>query len=372
MKIAVTTTMFYPIKSGVSRAITSSLLFLKKKYGLEFEVVCISKNNFPKEELLDGIRIRRFKKRICIAKRYSIGSGMLSYLMRKNYDLIHLHHFGYYPATAGFIASRIRKIPAIFTPHFHPPIYGKGRSILFHLYNFTQGQLIFRYCEKIIAITEHEKKLITPYVKQKEKIETIPHPIDVSKFKIKNFERPTFVKEKIVLHVSGLASWKGSDIVLSISKRILKRRRDVSFVFIGRGPLKEKLVKESKKIDESSYIFLENISDDELIKWYNLADVFVLPSYYEAFGMVLAEAQACGTPCVSTKVGGIPEVVIDNKSGFLVEYGDWKSLEEKIIYLLENPKIAKRMGKYGRKHITKNFGIEKVCKKLYELYNSLL
>jgi len=372
MRIAVVTTMFYPTKSGVARSITDSILFLRQKYAIDFEVVCPKRGKFPEIENYKGIQIRKFPQILHIARGYRIIKGILTHLLKNKYDLIHAHHFGYYPATVGFLASKLKRIPIIFTPHFHPPIYGIKRSVLFNLYNYTQGYFILKYANKVIAITNYEKMLLSSISKRVDNIEVIPHPVDINKFKIKRVDKPEFLKEKVVLYISGLVPWKGADVLFNISRKILKRRKDVSFVFIGRGPLKEKLMRIAKRISKENYVFLENLTDEELIKWYNLANIFALPSYYEAFGMVLAEAQACCTPCVSTLVGGIPEVVINGKTGLLVEYGDWKGFEENIEYLLDNPKLAKQMGKAGRRHVEKNFEITKVSQKLYRVYESLV
>ena len=92
---------------------------------------------------------------------------------------------------------------------------------------------------------------------------------------------------------------------------------------------------------------------------------------YEAFGRVIAEAQACETPVVATKVGGIPEIVENGKTGFLVNYGEWDKLKERLEELLDDEKLRRKMGKAGRKRMIKKFSKSVVVNKLDRIYKSL-
>ncbi len=372
MKIGIVTTAFQPPRYGVAKVIAETISCMSQRFKLNF-VVFYPKPRVSEQTVAnEKIETREFSRFIKLP-RYTIYSGMLSSLLKEKLDIIHAHDYGYYPALCGFWASKIKNLPFVLTPHIHPPIFTRWRAFLFHLHKYGQGFFTLRYASVVIALTQHEKHILSNICGSDKNIVVIPNPVDCKKFRKKKVSKPPELKEKIVLFVGRmLPNWKGPEILFKISRNIIKKRRDVSFVFIGSGPLKSVLEKIAKKESKGTYLFREKVSEKELIKWYNLANIFALPSYYEAFGMVLAEAQACCTPCVSTLVGGIPEVVINGKTGLLVEYGDWKRFEENIEYLLDNPKLAKQMGKAGRRHVEKNFEITKVSQKLYRVYESLV
>jgi starch synthase len=119
------------------------------------------------------------------------------------------------------------------------------------------------------------------------------------------------------------------------------------------------------------------ISRDDLIHLHTHATVFVCPSVYEPFGLVICEAMACETAVVASRVGGIPEIVVEGETGFLVDYdaADPRSfvtaLAEKVEQVLGDPKLAARMGKAGRKRVVEHFGWPAVASRTVELYETL-
>ncbi|MEM2002644.1 MAG: glycosyltransferase, partial [Candidatus Methanomethylicaceae archaeon] len=110
----------------------------------------------------------------------------------------------------------------------------------------------------------------------------------------------------------------------------------------------------------------------EMPSWMNAADLLALPSHGEGLPNAIVEAMACGIPVVVTNVGGIPEVVEDNKSGFLIEKGDIDSLTAVIEDLLKDEEKRKEMGAYGRSVIEQSFSWQKSAKALRGLYDEIL
>ena len=112
----------------------------------------------------------------------------------------------------------------------------------------------------------------------------------------------------------------------------------------------------------------ENVPFDELIKIYANADIFVLPSYYEAQGIVLLEAMASGLPCVATNIGGIPETVIDGKNGILVEPRNPMKLAQAILTLAEDEDLRLKYGRMGRKRVVEEYDWRKIASKTEKVY----
>lgn len=112
------------------------------------------------------------------------------------------------------------------------------------------------------------------------------------------------------------------------------------------------------------------ILHEQLVKFYQEADVFVQPSFSEALGMGIIEAMACQLPVVATKVGGIPEVVEDGKTGILVEPGESRALANAILELLSNEELRRKMGEIGRKRI-ESFSWDNIMTNLVSLYGDI-
>jgi glycosyltransferase involved in cell wall biosynthesis len=116
-------------------------------------------------------------------------------------------------------------------------------------------------------------------------------------------------------------------------------------------------------------IFEGTLKFSQLPRFYNSISIFVSTSLYEGFGYSYAEALACGTPVIAYKIGALPEIVKHGKSGFLVKRGDFEEFKEKVKFLLDNPVMRKRFGKYGHKFAKKNFTIKREFKQWNELYS---
>jgi glycosyltransferase involved in cell wall biosynthesis len=144
----------------------------------------------------------------------------------------------------------------------------------------------------------------------------------------------------------------------------------IKLLVVGDGALRSSLERFCQKLGiEKKVIFAGARRDIE--RFYSIMDIFVLPSTWEPFGNALVEAMAYGIPCVATKVGGIPEIVIDGETGILVPAENPRKLAEAIIYLLQNPDLAKRMGEAGRKRAKNYFTSERLAREIEEIYFSL-
>jgi D-inositol-3-phosphate glycosyltransferase len=102
--------------------------------------------------------------------------------------------------------------------------------------------------------------------------------------------------------------------------------------------------------------------------YYSAAEVCVLPSRYESFGLVVLEAMACGTPVIASRVGGIPEVVDEGETGFLITPGDEEEIADKIDWLMEDERRRSRMSLQARER-AKEFGWDRVARKVASVYD---
>ena len=368
MRIVTVIPSFIPNVGGVIEVAENLGKELIKK-GYEIVVYTGGDYKLKKEEVLEGFYIKRFKPEI-VAKPYNISSKMFLSLLKEKADIIHSHHYGYYPATAGFLAAKITGTPHIFSTYYHPPLYGTFQKSLFATYHVTQGFYILRFSDRVLSMTNYETKFLRSIGAKKDKIDIIPGVVNTKIFKP---SRKISKEEDIILFIGTLSKSKGIDIAFDIAMKFIQEKRDVRFVFIGREHFDEDLLKKCLFLKGRKEVtFLKDISDKQLVYWFNKTSIFILPSRYEAFSLVLAQAQACETPVVASNVGGVSEVVSNSISGFLCDGGNVLDFKGKIEILLDNKKLRKKMGRRGRNHIVKNFDTKIVSKKLIKIYEDVI
>jgi glycosyltransferase involved in cell wall biosynthesis len=296
-------------------------------------------------------------------------------------DLLHAH-YAYPEGWVAFLAKISSKyhIPLIVTLH--------GYDILVEP---TLGYGI-RLCERYDALVRHvlnnsdlvlvaSKAVFDEAVKlvnNIQKLHIIPHGVDIQRFN-PNING-SYVKQlyggedkQIVLTIARNFKIKGIEYLLLAIKQILSFRKDILFIIGGYDKLLKYYEFLSAKLDISKYVvFTGKISRDVVPQYYAASDVVVVPSLQEAWGLVATEAMACGKPVVASRVGGLLDQVIDGYNGFLVPPRDPKALADRILYLLENPSEANRMGLNGRKLAVERFDIEKRVDKIAKLYQELV
>lgn len=151
-------------------------------------------------------------------------------------------------------------------------------------------------------------------------------------------------------------------------KIIIKQRNDILCFIGGDGPLKKKLQKQIRKLNLQEHVkLLGPIPDDKLALWMNAADLFVLPSLSESFGVVQIEAMACGKPVVTTRNGGSEEIITSEDYGLLCEPANPQDLAEKILTALNKEWNREKIRKYAEQFDWKN-----IAKQIFKVYEDIL
>jgi len=164
----------------------------------------------------------------------------------------------------------------------------------------------------------------------------------------------------------------GLEYLVKSVPTVTKRRRDIIYIIGGDGPLRPRLENLVKSLGVERYvIFTGYIPRDQLPYYYAASDVVVVPSLQESWSLVATEAMATGKPVIATKVGGLPDQIIDGYNGFLVPPRDPEAIAQKILYLVENPEKSREMGKNARQVVEEKFNIEKRIDKIIEIYQQL-
>jgi glycosyltransferase involved in cell wall biosynthesis len=292
----------------------------------------------------------------------------------KKTDLIHSHHA--YPDGYGIIpVCKKWHIPLVVDIHGDTLF----SSWLNHNILSRKVMKTLDFSSKIICISKNIYSLAVENGLNEEKLEYIPLGVDIGKFKPRNKEKIrrefNIHEQKIVLFVGELIKRKGINYLLKAISRINQSSiKDTKVIIIGDGIEKTNLLNLSRELNlQDLVIFRGKVPEDELLKWYSLADIFVLFSLSEGRPTVINEAMASGCAIVATNVSGIPEQVENGHNGFLVEAKNAEVLSEKISYLLNNKEEMVRMGQNGRKRIIEeDLTWEGYAKRVKNIYKELV
>lgn len=167
---------------------------------------------------------------------------------------------------------------------------------------------------------------------------------------------------------------KGMDISIKALDIILKSEKDVKLVLLGDGPNKNKLKKLVDRLGLIDYVeFIDRVPFKDVKMFYQMSDIVIFsPSYQEPLGRVAIEAGASGKPIIASSVGGIPEIIIDGKTGFLVRSNDVDGVVNKVMTLMKNKSLYKEMGINARDHIIKKFDQNKIVFQHIDLYKKVI
>jgi glycosyltransferase involved in cell wall biosynthesis len=346
----------------------SSLILSKvlKKRGHQIYVM-VNDNPFAHEFIKEDIPVIQGE----VVSKSLMGIIKGSYDIRKclskiKIDIIHTHLVA--PTLMSFLARAILLEKPLIIWHDRG-IQEKSYSIVAKLFNHLT--------DFVITNSNYEKNKLIANGLNPDKIKTIhncitiPFPVKVKKDDNLLHEFNINKDETIVGTARRLHPEKGGHYdFLQAATLVLKKNPNVKFLIAGDGPLRKELEYKAKELNISEKIIFTGFRRD-IENIYSILDIFVLPSTWEPFGNALIEAMSFATPCVGTKVGGIPEIIIDGETGILIPAENFQKLAEAIIYLLENPDVAKRMGEAGRERVRNYFTPERLAFEMEQVYFSL-
>ncbi|MCI4358618.1 MAG: glycosyltransferase family 4 protein [Thermoplasmata archaeon] len=273
-----------------------------------------------------------------------LSPGMLIDALTGRADVIHAHAFGYFPTWVGALAGRLGRSKLVITAHSDE---GSGTpGSLRYARWVTRGTL--RQADRTVAQTEMEATRLRTLGVDPQRIEVIPTPIDLEEFHDLAPSRSPKARP-VVLFVGRLyLEQKGLDLLLrALAKLPRDRQPDLRLVGEdwGSRPELERLASHLGVQDRVT--ITGRLSRPEVLREYASADLFVLPSRFDSFPVVLLEAMAAGLPIIATRVGGIPEVVAEGSTGLLVPPGDVDRLKEAMETALRDDSLRRSLGQAG-------------------------
>jgi glycosyltransferase involved in cell wall biosynthesis len=304
MKVIHVTPRYYPHIGGIETHVREICRRLSMK-NIDLSVITTDPSGLlANEEYVDGVRVKRFKA-FAPHDSFYFCPQIYFFLKKEVCEIVHIH--GYHVLSSFFAALAKRNDQIlIFTPHYHGVGHTFVRNILLQLYK-PIGAKIFEKSDQIICVSEYEKNLIKSNFNIPEtKLVVIPNGVDLDEFK--DIE-PIPGSHKTLLYVGRLEEYKGVDQII----RALPLLNDYHLEIIGKGYYKNELIKIAKNLGVNERIsWFEEVSRKELLRHYASADVFLMLSRHEAYGITVAEALAAGTPCI-VATGSALEEFVDGK-----------------------------------------------------------
>ncbi len=301
-----------------------------------------------------------------------LSSTMVDVIMNNRLDLLHVH-YAIPHASAAYMAKKIvetqgRKIPVITTLH-GTDITLVGRDKTFApVVAFSINQ-----SDGITAVSQNLRDETYHIFDIKKEIQVIHNFVDVNRFRkkpIDAFKRVIAPNgEKILLHASNFRPIKRVEDVVRIFAEVNKRIR-CKLLFVGDGPERpaaENLCRDLNLCDDMRFVGKQEQMEEILA----VADLFVLPSEYESFGLAALEAMAAGVPVISTNVGGLPEINVNGITGYLNNVGDIGGMSQHAIEILGNESTLKQFKTNAAEH-AKKFDIHNIVPQYEALYNKFL
>ncbi|MFX0074660.1 MAG: glycosyltransferase family 4 protein [Candidatus Hermodarchaeota archaeon] len=299
-----------------------------------------------------------------------------------SFDMVHSCFYPYFNIILALMLGKLADKPAICTPFFH---FSNPRYL-----NELYFEPLQKF-DKVVACTRLEKKVLQDHLRiPVENIEVISMGVDYNKFilprkknsRIFSFKqkyfKPNEKSYKMILFCGYKNYEKGAISILKAIPYILKKYKKVYFVFIGPSTLA--FNRELTKIQKMLDVRVINLTPDNLTGYYdvkkiaafNEAEIFLMPSRSDAYGIAFLEAWASSKPVIGANIGATPEVIRDNVDGFLVGFDDPIDIANKVVILLKKKRLRKALGSKGKEKVERNLSWDNIAKKTLEMYQQLI
>jgi len=291
-------------------------------------------------------------------------------------DVVHTHTW--YVGLGGMLVQAIHGVPLVVTLHSLEPLrpwkadqLGTG-----YVVSSWAERLAVERADRVIAVSAQMRAdILANFGVEPERVVVLHNGVDAQAF-TRTERREALdrhgVREPYALFVGRISEQKGIFQLLEAARQLPE---GVQLVLCASSPdTPELLTRLQTAVSGRPQIRWINamLPVEEVVQIYSRAAVFVCPSIYEPFGIINLEAMACGTPVVASRVGGIPEVVVDGETGWLVEPGDPAALAHALRTALADPQRARRMGEAGRRRVEAHFSWDRIAALTMDVYQQAI
>lgn len=334
------------------------------KMGHSVTQLAVKFDSAPEYEIIDGIKIIRIGSKNTF--NFAVYRRLNQILKQDNYDIV-IDDLNKIPFYSPWLTSK--PVLALMMHLFRQSIFFEV-SFPLASYVYLMESLIpwcYRHTNFATLSDSSKQDLIKMGIKA-DRITVIPPGIDLQIY------CPDWTKKEknLILHAGRLKRYKSVDHLLSATYRLSQKRKDFKVVIIGDGDDLPRLKNLSKQLKIEDYItFTGYLAENEKLGYYQQATVLVENSIKEGWGMIVIEANACGTPVVAARSPGLKDAVLDQKTGLLYDYGNIDQLVEKIEILLDNKELNRTMAENGIKW-AKNFSWDNAAQEMMKIIEKTL
>ncbi|GAB5410234.1 MAG: N-acetyl-alpha-D-glucosaminyl L-malate synthase BshA [Balneolaceae bacterium] len=281
----------------------------------------------------------------------ALASQMVNLIEYENLDLLHVH-YALPHATSAYLAKQImmergKTVPIVTTLHGTDiTLVGKDPSYK-HVVEFSIDK-----SDGVTAVSKYLKEETYSNFDLKQDIKVIPNFIDLERFQKSN--KSHFKKaicpdgEKVVVHVSNFRSVKRVPEVITVFAKILENGIKAKLILVGDGPDRQKAEQQCRDLGICEHTrFLGKL--DEVEEVLSIADLFLIPSGSETFGLAALEAMSCSVPVISSNIGGLPEVNIEGETGYLCDLDDTDCMAKHAFNILSDQSLHDELSANARK-----------------------
>jgi glycosyltransferase involved in cell wall biosynthesis len=338
--------------------------------------------SIPRREVVRGVNVRRIPVFSLPSElHYPFFRGLGAALEEDRPDVLHVHTYGTNQAAVARRYARSRSVPWVLTAHYHPiwSIYGGWlRHRIRGFYDRRLAGPIVHDAARVIVQSREEERLLRVNGFELPKVELVPPgftPLPAPLEGEKPFASSLGLNGPFLLFVGRLASNKGLVELIGALATLRREYPDAQLVLVGEdGGMGDAVRRRAVELGVAGAVHFTGFVRDErrLASAFSEARILVLPSEYEAFGLVLLEALAHGTPVVASRVGGIPEFVPDGKAGVLVPPLDEAALGQALLSLWPDERRRRDLGAYGRTEVVPKYRWDAVVDRLERIYRELV
>ncbi|MBD3617493.1 MAG: N-acetyl-alpha-D-glucosaminyl L-malate synthase BshA [Gracilimonas sp.] len=302
----------------------------------------------------------------------ALASQMVNLIEYEDLDLLHVH-YALPHATSAYLAKQIMAergihVPIITTLHGTDiTLVGRDPSYK-HVVEFSIDK-----SDGVTAVSEYLKRETYEYFEIEQDIRVIPNFIDLERFQKSN--KSHFKKaicpndEKVVVHVSNFRKVKRVPEVVTVFAKILESGIDAKLLLVGDGPDRQKAEQQCRDLKICDHVrFLGKL--DQVEEVLSIADLFLIPSGSETFGLAALEAMSCSVPVISSNIGGLPEVNVHGKTGYLCDLDDVDCMADYGVKILSDPELHKELSVNARAH-AELFNQDEIVKQYEDFYEEV-
>ena len=296
-----------------------------------------------------------------------------------DYDLVHSHYW--LSGWVGQALTQEQNLPHVVTFHTLGLIKMQSRAGEMEPVErqLVEGELMAS-AQRIVAFSPHEQDaMVRLYGAEAGRIMLVPCGVDLSLFRPLDQEtvreRLGLNGERVFLYVGRLEPLKGLDLLLHTAVH-LDTCEKIRVLVVGGGASEEQEVARLRRLAktlkvEEVFEFVGRVEQEELPLYYNAADVCVVPSYYESFGLAALESMACGTPVVAARVGGLSTIVKHGRTGYLKSWRCPEAFANSLEMIISSDRLKQSMGQAARRR-AEGMGWENVAAKIYQAYEAVI